>query len=459
MSELKVSVSGIRGIWMDTLDLQVLSDFTKAFAEFVKSKPANRERYRILLGRDARPTGRMISIYCAGILNAMGMDVIDCGIVPTPTVLFGVRSMNFDGGIVVTASHNPVEWNALKFVKRGGVFTGEADIDFIKNHLDDKIRLSTYNNIGDYAEDDKVSDAHINQVINNVDVHSIVAEGFRVVLDPVNSAGSFITPWLLTKLKCEVQAIHSEITGSFERATEPTPENLTHMKKEVLDFKADVGFAQDPDADRLVVVDEKGTVLSEELTLILALETVLSKTKGDIAVNMSTSRMVDDIAAKYGVKVIRTKVGEANVVEGIEKHNALIGGEGNGGVIYPTINTARDSLVGIALVLELIAKRGKPLSEIVAEITQYANRKDKIRFDGDLQEFYTKIQSVFPSADVNTLDGLRLDWEENGSSVWVHIRPSNTEPVVRIIGEAVDKTTINDVFDKIKSLPTALALM
>jgi phosphomannomutase len=451
MSELKVSVSGIRGIWGDSLTLDVLFDYTKAFGEFIKSAGGS----KVLIGRDSRPTGGLVSIFCASILNAMGIEVIDCGIVPTPTVLFGVRSLNLDGGIVVTASHNPVEWNALKFVKRGGLFTSQSDIDKIIALKKSSLKHAEYDKTGAYANDDKISDLHIRRVIEHIDANAIKSRKFRVVLDPVNSAGSLITQWLLTKLTCETLVVNGEMDGNFARAPEPTPENLSHLKEYIRKFKADIGFAQDPDADRLVVLDENGNALSEELTLALALESVLSVKKGDIVVNMSTSRVIDDIADKYGVKVYRSKVGEANVVGDMEKYSALIGGEGNGGVIYPSINYARDSLVGIGLILELIARRQKPLSEIVSEIPVYISRKEKITFSGDLDKAYNKLRGEFKDTELNDIDGLRFDWNENDTPVWIHIRPSNTEPVVRIIGEAKDKDILAKAFERAKRVLSA----
>ena len=448
MSELKVSVSGIRGIWGDSLTLESIFLYISAFGEFLR---ANGEK-TVLLGRDARPTGKLIAFYAASILNAMGFDVTDCGIVPTPTVLFGVRKRNMGGGIIITASHNPIEWNALKFVKRGGVFTGRDDVEKIKAFLGKKFQESPYNKIGKFVIDDKISDLHIEEVMKNLDCELIRKKNFKVLFDPVNSAGSLIGQWILVKLGCNVKSIHSEITGSFERGTEPTPENLKHISEASRSFGADVSFCLDPDADRLVVADEEGKVLSEEMTLALAVENVLSRNKdkkGDVVINMSTSRMVEDIAQKYKVKCFRSRVGEANVVEEIQARGALIGGEGNGGVIYPKINIARDSLVGMGLILELMARTGKKLTELVKELPKYEMRKDKFDFSGDLSAFLERIKAAFPGAKANELDGLRLDWQEGSDSIWLHIRSSNTEPVVRVIGEAPDRTTLNKAFDKV----------
>lgn len=448
MSELKVSVSGIRGVWGDSLTLPVLFDYTQAFGQFVLARKGR----KVLMGRDARPTGEMISQYCASVLNAMGLHVSYAGIVPTPTVLFGVRNLGFDAGIIITASHNPVEWNALKFVKKEGTFTGEQDVEEIRGYLGRKAPAAAYDKIGRYEKDDSPVQAHVDKIIGNVRVLVIKNRKFKVVLDPVNSAGGAITQKLFASLGCEVKMINGEITGSFGRGTEPTPKNLTHLEKIIRDTGADAGFAQDPDADRLVLIDEKGRVLSEEWTLALAAESVLSRKKGDVVTNVSTSMVMSAVAEKYGGRNFHTKVGEANVSEGIVKRKAVIGGEGNGGVIYPAINLARDSLVGIALVLELMAVTGKKLSELADALPNYTMVKEKFDFRGDLKNLYRKAGELFPGSVADDQDGLRLDWKEGPDTVWVHVRPSNTEPVVRVIGESSDAGKLKAAMDKIKKL-------
>ncbi len=445
---LKVSVSGIRGIWADSLDIRLLIDYTQAFGKYILSQKGK----KVLIGRDARPTGSMISSLVISVLNAQGIDTTDIGIVPTPTVLFGVRDREMDAGIIITASHNPVEWNALKFVKKGGVFTGEKDLDQILSFLGKSIEEKNWDKIGRNHTDAGIPQAHKEKVLSKVDRDDIRKKKFSVILDPVNSAGSEIGSSLLQDLGCNLKVVNGEMHGRFDRGTEPTPANLKHLKSEILNFKADIGFALDPDADRLVLVDEKGEVLSEEMTLALSLEAVLSRTPGDVVINMSTSRMNADIAEKYGSKCFRTKVGEANVVEGIFAHQALIGGEGNGGVIYPTINTGRDSLTGMALILEYLARTGMTLSEAAVSLPHYIMRKEKYDWKGDLNVLYKTIETAFPGAQVDKLDGLRLDWRENGQEAWIHIRPSNTEPVVRLIGEAPHEGILTQAFAKVKSL-------
>lgn len=447
MSELKVSVSGIRGVWGDTLGLDALLDYTRAFGRFLKS---GMSKPRVLLGRDARPTGEMISRFTASALNALGIDVADCGVVPTPTILYGVRRLGLSGGVIVTASHNPVEWNAFKFVKKGGVFTDEADVARIRKYLKTGCPEARYDRLGTTITDASAVKLHLQQVLSGVDAEKIRARKFRVVLDPVNSAGGAVTKTLLEELGCRVTVVNGELTGRFARGAEPTPANLKHLEKIVRAEKADVAFAQDPDADRLVVIEGTGRVLSEEWTLALALENVLSRKRGSVVVNLSSSMISDHIAARYGCSVFRTKVGEANVVEGIRLHKALIGGEGNGGVIYPALNTARDSLVGIALVLELMALRSQPLARITEAFPRYAMIKEKFRFSGNVLTLVRELKEEFRNARLNTLDGVRLDWTVSGRKAWIHLRASNTEPVVRLIGEAEEKSVLDDALGKMR---------
>lgn len=444
MSELKVSVSGIRGIWNQSLTLSLLSDYTQAFGRYVLEQSGK----RVLLGRDARTTGALISSYCASILNAMGMDVDDAGIVPTPTVLYGVRQ-GYDAGLIITASHNPPEWNALKFVKKGGFFTGEKDLAVILKHLGKTVPAAQFNKVGNTGSAPGVMDQHIKAVIESVDAEAIRKKKYRVVLDPVNSAGAVITERLLKGLGCEVKLINGTVDGTFGRGTEPTPENLKHLAAVIKEFKADAAFAQDPDADRLVVADETGRVLSEENTLSLALLAAMPRHKNAaVVVNLSTSQANGDIAARFGGRLIRSKVGEANVVEKIHETGAAIGGEGNGGVIYPAVNTARDSLVGAALTLELMALTGKTLSQCAQDIPAYVMRKEKYDFKGSLDALFEKLLAAFPGAGINREDGLWLGFADG----WLHVRASNTEPIVRLIAEAKEESVLDERMKKAAGL-------
>ncbi|MCX7820627.1 MAG: phosphoglucosamine mutase [Brevinematales bacterium] len=446
MSELKVSVSGVRGIWGSSLKFDTLLNYIKSFAIYLKK----RDSKKILVARDGRITGDIIVNLITAIFNSYGIDVYYGGILPTPTLLLGVRELGFDGGIIVTASHNPEEWNALKFVKNDGTFTLQSDIDEIISYLDLPLEQVQYNKVGKFVITDKVLDLHLDKIIKNIDLESIRKRNFKVILDPVNSAGCKITTKLLELLNCDVKIINGEVNGFFSRKPEPKPENLKSTGEQVKFYKADIGFAQDPDADRLVIIDENGEVLSEELTLAFAVKHILSKKRGNVVVNLSTSMMCDEIASEFGCLCYRTKVGEANVVEGIKKYNALIGGEGNGGVIYPEINMARDSLTGIALILEMLANTSKKISEITKEMPYFIMKKETLSKNWGL--LYNKYEDFFDKNFIylNKEDGL---WGRlKNCKGWIHLRPSNTEPIIRVIGEADNYEILSSYFEEIKKI-------
>lgn len=443
MTKPTLNVSGYRGVWGETLTPDIARDFTRSFAQFIEARHGN----TILIGRDARPSGPEIVAVVSEVLTQAGFNVIDAGIIPTPTVLLVIRKWGLSGGIIITASHNPAEYNGLKFVTSEGLFTTETEVEEIKTYLKGK---PIENDIpGTITRREDAGQVHIDTILSHIDVDAIRDANFRVVLDPINSAGATVTPKLLKELGCVATIINGETTGTFAHRPEPTKENLVGFGEIILQEKAAVGFAQDPDADRLVVIDEKGEILSEELTLALAVKAVMLKKPGTVVTNCSSSNITKIIAEEYGQQKFNTKVGEANVVEGIKAHNAVIGGEGNGGVIYPTINICRDSLTGIALILELLAHEKKPLSEIVATLPPLYMAKDKITFSGDLEKLYGKIEMSFPDATVSHPDGIRLDFPKNG---WMLVRPSNTEPIVRIMGESSTKQEIEDIIKKVKDL-------
>lgn len=442
MSSPKLTVSGYRGIWGETLTVDIAHDLAHAFASFVITRGGK----RILLGRDARQSGPTIVDAVAAALSARGLDVVIGGLLPTPTVLFLVRDQGFDGAIIVTASHNPTEYNGLKLVTSRGMFTNEADVSEIKNYLEEQ-NYKHSENIGTIETNEALGKKHVEHILKHVDVETIQSKKFKVVLDPINSAGCMLTPILLEKLGCEVTIINGTPDGNFAHMPEPLAVNLTTLGDTVRTANADIGFAQDPDADRLVLADETGSIVFEEYTLALAVQSVLAKTPGDVVINLSTSKTSEMIAEKYGKKTFRSKVGESNVVEEIIKRNAVIGGEGSGGVIYPTINPCRDSLTGIAIILELLAKENKSLSTLVAELPHFEMVKDKFPFTGDLSVVYEKIKIRFPDAVQDTQDGLRLDFEDTS---WINIRPSNTEPIVRIMGEAKTKERIQELVTNLK---------
>ncbi|MCX7882495.1 MAG: hypothetical protein N2314_04665 [Brevinematales bacterium] len=448
---LKVSVSGIRGIWGESLTLDVLREYTEAFGKMLLERSQG-GRVKVLLGRDGRKTGPVISQYVASVLNALGIDVLDAGLVPTPSVLFGVREWNLDGGIVLTASHNPIEWNALKFVVRGGTFTTEKDLEHLLALKGGDFPYASWRDIGTTMKTEALVEAHIERVLSVVNTEIIQKKRYTVVLDPVNSAGGPITTKLLEALGCTVIGVNTELTGEFSRVAEPTPANLSHLSEHILSHHADVAFAQDPDADRLVMADETGRLLSEEWTVALAVRHVLSKTPGPVVVNLSTSLLSEMFARKVGQSCFYTKVGEANVVEGIKTYGAVIGGEGNGGVIYPRANLGRDSLVGIALVLEAMAMSDKSLSSLVEDFPRLFSLKEKFPQTIDMDTLQKRLFQVFPEASFTTLDGIRMDLARGEERLWVHVRTSNTEPIVRLIGESTSDEWLREVGDTLRQM-------
>lgn len=443
---LKVSVSGIRGIWGDSLDMDVIVQYSRAFAAYVLEKGGK----TVFMGRDGRPTGDVLARFSASVLNMMGLDVVDAGVVPTPTVLFGVRECGFDAGIMLSASHNPLEWNAFKFVKAGGVFTDEDDLAIMKKYIKTPMSMPSWQEVGSYKTDTIVLQKHLDKVCESVDVSLIKKSGLKVLLDPVNCSGAFAGKQLLERLGVEAYYVNDEMHGHFGRPAEPIPAHLTHLTSIILEKGIDIAFAQDPDADRLVIADEKGSVLSEELTPVLALNALLKRgERGSIVLNMSTSSAGALLNNQYQGTTYRSKVGEANVVKKVMTENAFYGIEGNGGVIYPKVNAGRDSLVGIALILELLAKEKLSLSSLAQELPPVVMKKEKYDFNGDLTTLFVQMKSLFPNAQENTEDGLRLDMEDGS---WIHLRSSNTEPIIRLIAESSTEKQVNELLNKVNTL-------
>ena len=444
----KLSVTGYRAIWGQDLDEQIAFNYARAYAKFCKAHGAK----KILVARDARKQGPVILSSVRKAFQAEGIEVDYAGILPTPTLLLLIKKLDYDGGVMITASHNPPEYNGEKFVVGGGRLTNDEETEEIREYFenlteeDKKIEGETLPEPEkDNSEFRKI---HVDEVLKNVDVELIKRKGFKVALDPINSGGSLITQDLLKDLGCEAHVINGEMDGNFAHRPEPVPENLEETAKFVKEAGVDIGFVQDPDADRLLVIDENGEIIGEEKTLALCIKNVLAKEAGDIVVNLSTSSMSEEIAESFGRKTYRTKIGEANVVKKILEINAPIGGEGSSGAIYPRVNVARDSLVGIALVLELLAKEGKKISEISEELPKYVMKKENIHFNGDLSALIETLKEVFEDAKSSELDGIRFDWADKS---WVNIRASNTEPIVRIFGESKDKERIEAIFDKVNS--------
>ncbi len=442
MAALMVGVSGIRGIIGETLTPRVAAEFAQAYGTFLQGG-------HVVLGRDTRPSGEMFAQAAAAGLLAAGCRVTRLGVVMTPTIGHALATGSYDGGVMITASHNPPQWNGLKFLDRRGL----APAPEIARQIAEIYHQQAFRNEKtDFAPIDVDEDAgerHCDAVLEAVEVDTTPIRGLRVVLDSINGAGCLVSPTLLTSLGCEVVHLNGEPTGIFAHTPEPIAENLTQLCQAVREAKAAIGFAQDPDADRLAIVDERGNYIGEEYTLALAVRSVLGRRPGPVAANLSTSRMVDDIAARFGVEVIRTPVGEANVARGMLEHACVIGGEGNGGVIDPRITMVRDSLSAMSLVLQLMAETGRSISELVAELPRYVMIKQK--FECPREQIVAAAERVaehFADQRVDRADGTRVDFAEG----WVHLRPSNTEPIVRIIAEAPQRETAEKLIAQVRAV-------
>jgi len=428
---LKISISGVRGITGGSLTNEVVSDFSKAFATYLG-------KGQVVLGRDSRASGENIKDICVKSLNQLGLDVIYVGIAPTPTVQLMVKELKADGGLIITASHNPGQWNGLKFVRSDGIFLNENQA----NELIDKYKAKAFEGKGGQRRQGTMKTykdpykAHISKILDSVDLEAIKKRKFKVVLDSCNGAGSIITVKLLEELGCDVIRLYADPDKPFPHDPEPVPENLKDLCDKVKEAKADIGFAQDADADRLAIVTDEGKAPGEEYTLAVTIEHVLSRAKkgATVVVNLSTSMMIDDIANKYGAKVIRTKIGEVNVAEEMVKQKGLIGGEGNGGVMYPRVGFNRDSLIGIGLVLNAMASKGKSISQMVKDIPGYHIVKRKIDCPNKLEadKLIENIRSNYKNERIDERDGIKVIFKDS----WLHVRSSNTEPIVRIIAEA-----------------------
>ncbi|HEX4123756.1 MAG TPA: phosphoglucosamine mutase [Tepidisphaeraceae bacterium] len=453
MEALMIGVSGMRGTIGGTLTPTVVSQMAAAFARWLKQQgdsASSAKPIRVVFGRDSRPSGPWVRDAAIAALTASGIAVIDLDIVTTPGVAMMVRHLDADAGMIATASHNPIEWNGLKLLNRQAVALPPADAAAIRALYD--AQETSFVRVHDLHQPSKNSETHalhVKRVLDYVDPLGISAKRFKVVLDSVNGAGCVATATLLSKLGCQLIHLNSTPDGKFPHEPEPTEANLTGLAAEVRRQKAAVGFAQDPDADRLAIVDEHGTYIGEEYSLALAAKLILSRRRGAAATNLSTSRMIDDIAKAHDGTVIRTSVGEANVVQAMLQHNAIIGGEGNGGVIDPRIVPGRDSLVGIAYVLQLMASTGQSISQLVADLPKYQIVKTKFpcrREDAD--RAVAALRHEFATAKIDTQDGIRIDWENS----WVHARPSNTEPIMRIIAEAPDRPAADAAIAKVRKV-------
>lgn len=441
MPTLMTSISGIRGIIGDGLDPAMLVNFTSAYAEFIGTG-------KIIVGRDARISGDMVKSVVIGTLLAKGLDVMDIGICPTPTVQYTVKTLGAQGGIAISASHNPNEWNALKLLNHTGQFmTPEENLQLLELLKAPVNNFKNWEQLGKLTNYEEGLQRHVNDVLNlkYIDVEKIRATKFKVVADCVNGAGVYVIPQLLRTLGCEVIEMDCEKSGIFPRLPEPIPENLTETMKQVIEHKADIGIVVDPDVDRLVLITDEGKPFSEENTITQAVNFILSKTPGNVVVNLSTTRAVDDVAERYNSKVFRSAVGEANVVLKMKEVDAIIGGEGSGGVIYPALHYGRDALVGIVIILQQLAEKGISISELRKELPMYYIAKKKIVVGTSNPDDIVKLLAdKYKDQKINLTDGLRIDFDDH----WVHFRKSNTEPIIRIITEAKDKLAADKYSDK-----------
>jgi len=433
-----IGISGVRGTVGGTLTPIVVSRMAAAFAAFLKTQPPPAAGpVTVVFGRDSRPSGTWVRDAAVSALLASGLQVIDLDVVSTPGVAMMVQHLHADAGVIATASHNPIEWNGLKFLNRDAVAPPPADAQAIADlYHDDRADYALVENLLPLRRNTQTHALHVKRVLDHVDVLGISTRRYKVVLDSVNGAGCVATATLLGKLGCQLIHLNSTPDGRFPHDPEPTEKNLVSLSDEVRRQHAAVGFAQDPDADRLAVVDEHGTYIGEEYSLALCAQWILSRRPGVAVTNLSSSRMLDDIAAAHNSRVLRTPVGETNVVQAMLANNAAIGGEGNGGVIDPRIVPGRDSLVAIAYVLQLMADSNLSISQLVAQIPRYQIVKTKFPCRReDAQRAVEALKSHFSSEKIDTQDGIRVDFP----LAWLHARPSNTEPIMRIIAEAPDR--------------------
>ncbi len=445
------SISGIRGTIGgksgDALTPIDIAKFSLAFGTILKLKDAK----KIVVGRDARISGEMVHHIVVGNLLGIGLDVIDLGLATTPTVEMAVVAENADGGIIITASHNPKQWNALKLLNSKGEFISEkVGQDVLKRANSGKFEFVEVDKLGVVAHKDYL-DYHIEEIlkITAVNVDAIKAKKLKVVVDAVNSVGGIAVPKLLKALGVEqIHELYCEPTGKFAHNPEPLPEHLSMLCAEVKQQKAHIGIAVDPDVDRLAFVDEQGIPFGEEYTLVAVADYILTHKKGNTVSNLSSTKALRDISKKHGVEYFTSAVGEVNVVEKMKEVNAVIGGEGNGGVIFPELHYGRDALVGIALFLSHLATTNKSMHSLRAQYPNYVISKNKIQLeDGmDVKAIIQKIAAKYKQYPQNTIDGLRIDIDED----WVHLRSSNTEPIIRIYAESSTEQTANAIAQKMQ---------
>lgn len=435
---LMVSVSGVRGRVGESLTPEIIARFAAGFGAWSAQRAGGSEPATIIIGRDSRVSGPMLHRAAVSGLQSVGCRILAVGIAPTPTIQLAVEHHHAAGGLALTASHNPIEWNALKFIGSSGLFLEAAEGAEMRSVVEGDIPRASWDRLGTIDRDQDAIERHIAAILalEYLDVAAIRRRRFKVALDCVRGAGGTMMPELLERLGCELVAINLETDGRFPREPEPVAENLGELEVLVSSSGADVGFAVDPDVDRLSLVSEEGRAIGEDYTLALTARVVLARKPGVVVTNLSTSRIVDDLAASRGGRVIRAPVGEVNVAVRMRDEKAPVGGEGNGGVILQDLHLGRDAPVAAALILQLLLDEGEPLSRIVGRYPRYVIVKDKLdRPAGALDAVYAALREAFADADVDTQDGLRLSWKDR----WLHVRPSGTEPIVRVIAEGTDE--------------------
>ena len=430
------SASGLRGIAEDHFTPELIDNYISAFISTQNIKSC-------VIGRDGRPSGKQISQWVIDSFHKNGINVENCGLATTPTMQVMTEKEHYDGGIVITASHNPSEYNGLKFLQSDGTFLSPEQCEELFKAVDQNVSIVQPDSLGVVSDYSTANEEHIEKVLAAmcIDTDNIRKNKFKVVIDCVNGAGSFILPMLCEKLGCEVITINCNGNGDFTRTPEPLAENLNELEKKVINVGADVGFATDPDGDRLSIISNKGNAIGEEYTLVLAVKNYLNYRKSIVATNLSTSMMLESIANE----TIRTKIGEAHVVQKMNELNIPIGGEGNGGVILKEVHLGRDSLVAISMILSLLSSSGKSISDEISNIPQYLMIKDKIPIDDKID--FDSLETIFDCNEINKIDGIKFIWPNK----WIHIRKSNTEPIIRIFAEAKNQDEVNELINTLKN--------
>jgi len=430
------SASGLRGIAKDHFTPELIDKYISAFITTQNIKSC-------VIGRDGRPSGKQISQWVIDSFHKNGINIENCGLATTPTMQVMTENENYDGGIVITASHNPSEYNGLKFLQTDGTFLSPDQCEELFKAVDQNVSIDTPDSLGLVSDYSTANEEHIDKVLaaKCIDVENIRKKKFKVVVDCVNGAGSFILPMLCEQLGCEVITMNCNGDGNFTRVPEPLAENLNELEQEVINTGADIGFATDPDGDRLSIVSKNGNAIGEEYTLVLAVKNYLNYQKTMVVTNLSTSMMLESIANE----IIRTRIGEAHVVQKMNELNIPIGGEGNGGVILEEVHLGRDSLVAISMILSLLSSSGKSISDEISNIPHYIMIKDKIRVDDKID--FDSLETIFDCNEINKIDGIKFIWLNK----WIHIRKSNTEPIIRIFAEAKTQEEVDELINTLKN--------